>query len=132
MEQYLIDEYDVWEDYNWLTCEDDIEEYFKDCDYHELLPCGQGYATEEASLICKIGDKFYHVDIYASTCSAKQDYGDRLFWIESIDKVEWHEIPKPKEKEKKVIEYVMTLNNDQRIYLERIMKEAKINWRYLK
>lgn len=132
MEQYLIDEYDVWEDENYLKSEDDIEEFFKDCDHDELLPCGQGYATDEASVVCKIGEKFYNVDIYASTCSAKQDYGDRLFWIESIDKVEWYEIDKPKEKEKTTLEYVVTLNKDQRYALEGFMNKNKINWRVLK
>ena len=132
MEQYLIDEYGVWEDENYLKSVDDIEEFFKDFDYDELLPCGQGYATDEASAICKIGDKFYQVEISASICSSKQDYGDRLYWIESIDSVEYYEIEKPLEKKKMKLEYIVVINDDQRHALEGFMKENKINWRMMK
>jgi hypothetical protein len=132
MEQYLIDEYDVIEDEKWLTSKDDIEMYFRDGDSRDYFDCGQGYCQDEASVICKIGDKFYQVDIFASICSAKQDYGDRLYWVDGIDKVEYCEIEKPVEKEKMKLEYIVIVNKDQKYALEQFMKEIKVDWRMMK
>ncbi|MEK5036250.1 hypothetical protein MKY96_32895 [Paenibacillus sp. FSL R7-0302] len=93
MEQYLKDQYGVIEDENYLQNEADIVSFFSDG--HEYFETGQGYYEEEVTKICKIGDKFYEVDMLAEIGSAKQDRGDRLYWVEHIKKVDYCEITKP-------------------------------------
>lgn len=97
MEQYLIDQYGVIEDKRWLKDVDDIEDYFEDI-ARDYMECGQGYYTDEAEFICKIGDRFYDVHVIAEIGSAKQDVGDRLYWIDGIKSVEYYETEKPEPK----------------------------------
>ncbi len=78
-------------DEKWLKSIDDIEAYFKD-EGSYFLPCGQGYATDEADVFVGIGDKYYRVTIMAEIESAKQDCGDRLYWVEKIDSVTFVEV----------------------------------------
>ena len=118
MEQYLIEQYNVIEDENYLTSEEQIESYFKD--YDEIFDCGQGYYQEKATVTCKIGDKFYEVDIYAEIGSAKQDRGDRLYWVEKIDEVVYEEVPKPEEKKKQAVQYSFSLTEKQTENLENL------------
>lgn len=101
MEQYLVDQYGVVEDENWLTDANEIEDYFSD-NFREHFDCGQGYYEDEADIICKIGDKFYNVHMTVEIESAKQDRGDRLYWAENLLSVTYEEIEKPKPKEEKV------------------------------
>ena len=68
-----------------------IEGYFTDC-YHEYFDCGQGYYEDEVTLFCQIGEKYYKVLLEAEVVSAKQDNGDRLYWVDCIHKVEWEEV----------------------------------------
>lgn len=125
MEKYLIDQYGVIEDENWLTHEDEIVEYFKDCG-DEYLDCGQGYSQDEAELICKIGDKFYEVCITAEIMSAKQDRGDRLYWVDYISNVTYEEIPKPQPKPKKNFAYSVHVTHEQHDALNRFLKTNNI------
>lgn len=127
MEKYLKDEYNVYEDEKYLTKEEEIEEYFKDCG-SDFLDCGQGYAEDEKSMICKIGDKFYEVEIKAELGSAKQDVGDRLYWIDEITSVEYKEISKPEPKEKFVCKYSLVLTEEQKYALENSMKQLHIEF----
>lgn len=60
MEDYLKEQYDVFEDKKWLTKEEDIGDYFLD-NGREHFDCGQGYYQEEVELICKVGEAFYHL-----------------------------------------------------------------------
>ena len=113
-EEYLIKEYGVVENAKWLKCEEQIEDYFKE-DSYDLFDCGQGYSQDEASVICKIGDKFYDVLIKAEIESSKQDRGDRLYWVESIEKVTWKEIDKPMPKEKLTFSYEFTMSKDKKL-----------------
>ena len=97
-EKYIDDylaEYGVLSDTTNLKCEEQIDEYFKDVG-REYLDCGQGYYQDTAELIVKIGFKFYEVFIEGEVCSSKQDYGDRLYWIEEIENVTYSEIEKPR------------------------------------
>lgn len=94
MEKYLIEHYDVHEDEKWLSSVDDIEDYFSDI-ARDYMDCGQGYYEDEADFICKIGDKFYEVDVLAEIGSAKQDVGDELYYIDGIQSVTYREIDKP-------------------------------------
>lgn len=125
MEQYLIDEYSVVEDENWLTDESQIEEYFRDSG-SEYLDCGQGYYQDEAEVICKIGDKFYEVKLEAEILGAKQDIGDKLYWVENIRLVTYQEIEKPQPKEKSIYEYRLALTKEQAYKLEKYLKDNKI------
>ena len=127
MEQYLINEYNVFEDEDYLTNENQIEEYFKD-NGRDWLDCGQGYAQNEAEIICKIGEKFYNVSIEAEIGSSKQDYGDRLYYIDYISYVKYEEIDKPLPKEKKRVKYELLLTKGQKKLLEDYMKEMHIEF----
>lgn len=127
MERYLIEQYDVFEDEEWLTSEGDIEEYFDDYG-RDLMECGQGFYEDEAEIICKIGDKFYNVTIYAEIASAKQDRGDRLYWVERISKVSYKEIPKPVPIATEEILYSIIVTDEQKELLERFMNENYIKY----
>jgi len=127
LEQYLIDEYGVIENTKWLKCVEQIEGFFKDCGY-DLFDCGQGYAQREATAICKIGLKFYEVTIKAEIGSAKQDRGDRLYWVENIDSVDYKEVDKPLPKEKTSFNYKITLSDDKKNLLDSFLKKNQINF----
>lgn len=131
MEKYLKEEYNIFEDENYLKNKEDIEDYFKD-DYGDLLDCGQGYYQDKANVICKIGEKFYNVTIQAEIGSAKQDYGDRLYWVEGIKSVVYEEIEKPKPKEKFKITYNLELTEYQRKMLENFFEKNYIICEILK
>lgn len=127
MEKYLTEEYNVIEDENYLKTEEDIEGYFSD-NGNDFLDCGQGYYTEEADLLCKVGDKFYEVSIEAEITSAKQDRGDRLYWVEKVTSVTYNEVDKPLPKSKQKVDYSLTLTNYQKSILENFMKENHIEF----
>ena len=126
MEQYLIEDYGVFENKNYLTKEEDIESYFKDNSY-DFFDCGQGYYQDEAEAICCIGDKFYKVKIKAEIGSSKQDRGDRLYWVEDIESVTYEEIEKPKPKARMVIMYKVWVTNEEKSQLEVFMNENGIS-----
>lgn len=127
MEQYLKDEYDVYEDENWLKNENQIEDYFID-NGGDWLECGQGYYQDETDILCKVGDKFYSVHINAEILSARQDRGEDLFWVESISSVKYKEVEKPKPKGKSFVKYELNLTKDQKEDLENYMKELNIKF----
>lgn len=126
MEQYLIDQYKVFEDPYWLIKESDIVDYFKDG--HDMFDCGQGYYEDEIDIIVKVGDKFYDVNIQADINSAKQDYGDRLYWVERISSVTYKEIEKPSPLPVEYCVYGLNLTCKQKRMLEDFLIEHKINW----
>jgi len=97
IDQYLIDEYNVKQNITYLKCEEQIEQYFKN-DYYEFFECGQGKHQDIAHVIIKIADKYYDVTMFADVYSSKQEYGDRMYWVEKIKSVSWDEIEKPSPK----------------------------------
>lgn len=121
MEKYLKEEYDVYES-QYLEKEDEIKDYFMD-NGRENFDCGQGYYQDEVDLIVKVEDKFFRVDIYAEIMSAKQDVGDRLYWVDGINKVEYREIPKPLPKDRVNVTYSLTMTQAQKNMLEKFMKD---------
>lgn len=127
MEKYLKEEYNVIEDERFLTSESEIEDYFKDVGT-DYLDCGQGYYQDEAEVICKVLDKFYKVKIKASIDSAKQDYGDRLYWIDKITSVIYEEIEKPQPKKRVSVTYNLNINEEQKTALEYFMKQNYIEF----
>ena len=128
IEEYLISQYNVYQDENYLTHESQIEDRFKDIG-SEYLECGQGYCQEEATVIVKIGKKFYNVNIHAEIGSAKQDRGDRLYWVEEIDRVTYEEIEKPKFKERVYYNYDVELSKSDKVKLEDFMNENNIKFK---
>jgi hypothetical protein len=127
MEKYLVEQYDVFEDSKYLTSENEIADYFKDCG-GEFLDCGQGYYEDEKNVICKIGDRFYTVAIHAEIMSAKQDVGDRLYWVDNILGIDFKEIEKPLPKDQATSTYNLTMTEDQKRSLELFMKENHIEF----
>lgn len=63
-------------------------QYFKR-EGSELFECGQGFYEEEAEEYCYIEDVFFLAKVKADICSSKQDVGDRLYWVEGIESVEF-------------------------------------------
>lgn len=127
MEKYLIEQYDVIEDKKWLKDVSDIKDYFEDT-ARDHMECGQGYYQDEADFICKIGDKFYEVVVFAEIGSAKQDVGDRLYWIESIDRVTYREIAKPKPKPTETIVYVLNITAAQEAGIDDYLESENITF----
>lgn len=125
MERYLTEQYNVIENKNSLCKEENIKDYFKDVGI-DLLSCGQGYYQDEIDVICKIDDKFYNVSIIAEITSAKQDRGERLYWVDKITNVDYNEIDKPTPKDTKEVQYSLSLTNVQRELLEEFLKENNI------
>lgn len=124
MEQYLIDQYDVQEDTRWLKSTDDIVDFVRDTD--DLFECGQGYYQDEATMLLKIDDKFYKATAYAEIGSAKQDRGDRLYWVERITNVNFTEIPKPIPKDVLSVTYKLDITADTKIYIENFFNKNNI------
>lgn len=113
-EEYLIKDYGIIYDATFLKTKEDIVEYFKDIGA-DWLDCGQGYYEDELGVKVMTQDgKYYDVLIKAEIGSAKQDRGDRLYWVESIEYVCYTEIRKPKEKEKEVYTFAWVMTKEQR------------------
>lgn len=93
----LKEQYNIFEDKYYLKTENDIIPVFSDIG-HDYLDCGQGYYTDTTDIIAYIAGKFYKVTINAEITSAKQDCGDRLYWVDDIKSVTYVEIPKPEPK----------------------------------
>jgi len=88
-------------DEEYLKTEADIKAFFEE-EYHDHFDCGQGYYEEQVSLIVMtIDEKFWVVTLIAEIYSAKQDCGDKLYWVESLESVESEEIT-PKEAQDKI------------------------------
>jgi|SRR5690625_2168006 len=126
MEKYLVEQYGVIEDNNHLTDVSDIEEYFGDA-ARESLECGIGYYQDEVEFICKIGDKFYEVQVTAEIGSSKLENGDRFYWVEDIDSVTYQEIEKPKPKEKKEVNFKLSLTKEQEQAVIDFLKKNNIS-----
>ena len=81
----------IYRDEKYLKSEADIEDFFHD-EAYELLECGQGFYKDECSVYCGIGDKYYKVKCTAEIGSAKQNHGDRLYHIETMNDPTYEEI----------------------------------------
>lgn len=127
MEQYLINDYDVFEDVKWLTDESQIESYFTD-NYDDLFDCGQGYYQDEANLICKVKDKFYEVTVKADIGSQRQDRGDDIYFVDYINSVEYEEIDKPSPKDREIVTYKISLTKSEKVSLENFMNENLLKY----
>lgn len=127
MEQYLKEQYNVYEDVKYLTNESQIVETFKDIG-DEYFDCGEGYSQEEAEVICHINGKFYLVSIEAEITSCKQDRGDRLYWVDYIKDVTYKEIEKPSKKDDQLI--VMYIESYKKQEVSNILKSEGVNFKF--
>lgn len=125
-EQYLIDDYGLHE-FKDLKHESQIPDWFNN-DFNDEFDCGQGYYEDTAVLLVKIGAKFYHVTLTAEIGSAKQNVGDRLYWVEGIKKVEYVEVEKPAPKTKHAYLFTMNLSEADSLQVENFLKENEISF----
>ena len=89
---------------------EDIEGYFKDCGRELFEGDPYGYETE-AYTVVKIEDKYYGVTVEVTMVGERQDYGDKIYHVESIDNIIYKEL-----------DYELLKNN----FNSRIMNEVKI------
>ena len=100
----LKEQYNIFEDENYLKSESAIVPLFSDIGY-DYLDCGQGYYTDTTDIIAYIAGRFYKVTINAEITSAKQDCGDRLYWVDDIKSVTYIEIPNPEPKSEELFTF---------------------------
>lgn len=122
-EQYLIDDYGVMEDEKYLQHESQFADYFSD--FSELFSCGQGYYNDKITVISKIGNRFFLVNLEAEIDSKKQDVGDRLYWVESVSVKSYQEIEKPLPKTRK--DYTLKLIDITEAQYNSIISHIKEN-----
>lgn len=114
-------------DYGWiidphLYKEEDIRSYFFDCGA-EYFECGQGFYQDVFEGKFLVDGKGYLVRIDAFIESAKQDVGERLYWVESIMNVRWEHIDIPEQKERK--DYIIEVKNFTEKEYKTILNEIK-------
>lgn len=100
----LKEQYNIIEDKDYLKTENDIIPVFSDIGY-DYLECGQGYYTDTTDIIAYIAGNFYNVTINAEITSAKQECGDRLYWVDDIKSVTYIEIPEPEPKSEELFTF---------------------------
>ena len=72
--------------------EEGIEAYFKDMG-KEYFDCGEGYYEEEATIYVQLDSgKIYEVHMEAICDGNKTDFGDRIYFVDEIIKVEFKEV----------------------------------------
>lgn len=76
----------------------------------EYFECGQGYYETDVDVVIEIanGERF-EVNMTATIEGNKQDCGDRLYFVESIDKVTYKEVTK----KSTIINSINDLENDK-------------------
>jgi len=125
-EKYLVDDYNLHE-FADLKHESQIPDWFKN-DFNDEFDCGQGYYEDKAVLFVKIGAKFYHVTLTAEIGSAKQNVGDRLYWVEGIKKVEYVEVEKPAPKNQYTYIFSMNLSGADFTQVEHFLKGMGVSF----
>lgn len=118
-------QYNIIEDKNYLKTENDIIPVFSDIGY-DYLDCGQGYCTDTTDIIAYIAGKFYKVTINAEITSAKQDCGDRLYWVDDIKSVTYIEIPEPEPKSEEM--FTVYIKEYQLEHAIDVLKNAGIEY----
>jgi hypothetical protein len=123
IDEYLIKDHSVIQNTEYLKCQEQIEDYFKDCG-RDYFDCGQGYYQDIHNQIIKIKNKYFMVYIFANIGSAKQDIGDRLYWVDSIERVEYNEIEKPEPIERENFTLTLSgLSNREKEYILDFVKD---------
>lgn len=114
----------IYEDEKYLSSEEDIISYFEDVGL-DVMDCGQGYFTNEYQVYCKIGEQYYLVELEAEIGSAKQDRGDRLYWVENVS-VEYSKVEPPEPPETKHYSYEIELTEEQKVILDQLLDSHNI------
>jgi hypothetical protein len=81
---YVDDRSNELESYAMEDVIDIVHEIISDNEI-DIFPCGQGYFTQDAHVYILVGNTLYDVKATAEIESAKQDKGDRLYWVEKCD-----------------------------------------------
>ena len=72
--------------------EENIEAYFKDMG-NEYFDCGEGYYQEDATIYVQLDSgKIYEIYMEATCEGDKTDWGDRIYFVDEITKVEFKEV----------------------------------------
>ena len=121
MEEYLKKDYDVYEMPGGYE-ESDIIPFFED-NGRDYFDCGEGYCQDEATVIILMQGHFYKVYMEAEIESWKQEYGDRMYRCAGVRDVRWHEIDKPKEKERETYCYTLYLSDSERRNVEKFLND---------
>lgn len=121
----LKEQYNIFEDENYLKSESAIVPIFTNIGY-DYLDCGQGYYTDTTDIIAYVNGKFYKVTIDAEITSAKQDCGDRLYWVDDIKSVTYVEIPKPEPKSEEL--FMVYVKEYQLEHAIDVLKNAGIEY----
>jgi hypothetical protein len=88
----MIELYD--KQFTGIKSENEIEDAFKEDYAYELIPQNTtDYYTSEIATIKTDDGKYYKVEVHVSMVGSWQDVGDKLYTIESVDKVTYEEIP---------------------------------------
>lgn len=96
----LEKQYNIFSSFDFLAVEDDIIPYFEDIalDYFD---CGQGFYEDTKDFIVCLQsvNQFYKVTVNIDVASAKQERGERLYWVDGINKITFIKIDEPKLKD---------------------------------
>ena len=71
-----------------LANQEEAKDYFMDTGY-ELFKLGQGIYYTEAYTYCYINNVFFEVTITAEVLGKKMDVGDKFYWAEQIEDVQF-------------------------------------------
>ena len=131
MEQYLKDDYrmeDLTTSYtkygDGLSYEQFLKEYYSD-ECYDYFDCGQGYYQDKISTYACIDDRFFKTVLIAEIDSSKQDHGDRLYWVDGLDKVTVTEIEKPLAKERKIFTVIFNPIADSETSINQFKNKIK-------
>lgn len=92
----LEEQYNIFSSSEYLVTEDDIIPYIKDIAF-DYFDCGQGYFEDKKDFIVYLQsvNQYYKVTVYVDIMSAKQDRGDRLYWVDGIKDISLMKINEP-------------------------------------
>lgn len=96
----LQKQYNIFSSLNFLATEDDIIPYIEDIAF-DYFDCGQGYYEDKKDFIVYLqsDNQYYKVTVAVDIASAKQDRGDRLYWVDGIKYISFIKIDEPQLKD---------------------------------
>lgn len=65
----------------------EAKEYYNDEGFY-FFECGQGFFQDEVTTNCFIQNSFFKVTLLANIESAKQNVGERLYWVGNLKEIE--------------------------------------------
>lgn len=136
MEKYLKEDYGVLnleeDPYFHIEENDSIKESIAKFvrEYaRELFDCGQGYCQKSAEELVYYNGQLYSVSIVAEIMSAKQNYRDRLYWVEDIKSIEVEEMEMLEPKEKTHLRLdLLNVSKDQFDSIRNVLSELGVEY----